>query len=50
MRNRQEILRDAEDGEYTGINGGSDPSVGNNTKLIIEVLLDIRELLTIKKE
>lgn len=46
MRNRTDIEEKTERGEYTGMHGGSDASVGNNTELIVEVLLDIRDLLS----
>lgn len=45
MRTREEIISEYESGVDTGIQGGSDQAVGNNQKLILEAILDIREIL-----
>lgn len=45
MSTREEIMRKSDRGQTTGWNGGADDAPGINTQLILEVLLDIRDLL-----
>jgi hypothetical protein len=47
MRERKEIIANLSKQRDTGINGGSNSEpIIDNQKLILEVLLDIRDLLT----